>query len=383
MPTTIEVAHANGIKIPVVAWECSQAVGVPFWATCAFLEQESAGGANVFGHDPGWYCGAGLVTLTKYRAYKAGRAAHNPQGVGPMQLTWPGFQDAADALGGCWIPRHNVTQGLRILRGFIDSGDTWHEAARRYNGSETYADQIDAKIARWKQLLAGATPPGGHMPTGERYEIQGWYGAHYSDGTPIQVTKGIAQALDRARVLLGYDEELTIEQGCLHDGSKSGGTHSGLDVFDLAYWDHANKARVLAGIGVIPFVRDYNWDGRGGGAHIHCILRGSRGLSPQAAAQVPDWDKHLDGLAYHRPYQGPWFPVKSFIWHEHYGEEKPDQPPAKPPVKLPLFWNAQHASGDKIRALEALVAAHPNMPQVRADLEAERSRWRYYAAFNK
>ena len=73
-----------------------------------------------------------------------------------MQLTFHTFQDQADELGGCWQPQHNVTQGLRILKGFIEAGKSWHQAAAAYNGSEAYADQMDARFAHWQQLLGTA-----------------------------------------------------------------------------------------------------------------------------------------------------------------------------------------------------------------------------------
>ncbi len=157
MSTPVEIAKANGIVIAEIAWDASRQVGVPFWAACAFLVQESAGGQNVFGHDPTIFVGAGSVTQEKYTAYKAERIRTGQcQGVGPMQLTFHTFQDQADALGGCWQPQHNVTQGLRILKGFVDAGKSWHQAAAAYNGSEAYADQMDARFVHWQQLLGAA-----------------------------------------------------------------------------------------------------------------------------------------------------------------------------------------------------------------------------------
>jgi putative peptidoglycan binding protein/transglycosylase-like protein with SLT domain len=154
MSTPVEIAGANGIVIAEIAWEASRSVGVPFWATCAFLVQESAGGQNVFGHDPTIFVGAGEVTEEKYAAYKAERISTGKcQGVGPMQLTFHTFQDEADALGGCYLPEHNVTEGLRILKGFIDAGKSWHQAAAAYNGSETYAVEMDTRFAHWQQLV--------------------------------------------------------------------------------------------------------------------------------------------------------------------------------------------------------------------------------------
>jgi hypothetical protein len=352
MPTTTEVAEANGIVVPVIAWRASQTVGVPYWAACAFLEQETAGGQNVYGHDGGWYSGAGEVTEANYADYKAGRDSHNAQGVGPMQLTWPPYQDQADADGGCWDPAVNITTGLTILAGFIHSGDTWHEAAAKYNGSDGYADQIDAKITRWQALLKDAQPPGGTMFTGlyapVQYHFQG-QPAHYDDGSPVLITLRLQQALARLKEALGYTEDMTLEQGCYHDGSKSAGTHAGADAIDLSENDYAHKIEQGTKIGLIMWHRPYNWDGAGGGAHIHCLLRGSRHFSPEAAAQVPDWDKHLDGLAYHHHYDGPWYPVHNFVWQKQQHVQQVPWPAVaaeahalflryQAALKLPLEW---------------------------------------------
>lgn len=332
MATTVEVARANGICIPVLAWAACQRVGIPYAVGCAFLEQESAGGANVFGHDggaDGYYSGAGIVTPTKYRAYKAGRDAHGAQGVGPMQLTWPPYQDRADAAGGCWVPTHNVNVGLAILRGFIDSGKTWHQAAAAYNGSETYADQVDAKITRWQALLADATPPTGDPV--DIYTPTPYYTYRYSGG-PMQTCVRDLQALELLRrdlnaAGLDYPNPLYLYQGCYHDGSKSAGTHTGSSVYDLHPSDAQKKAELGARHGIIVFHRPYNWDGAGGGEHLHCIVRGGAKMAAAARAQVADWDQHLDGLAGHRPYDGPWYPVKPFVYHKPKPPEQPKDPP--------------------------------------------------------
>jgi hypothetical protein len=120
--------------------------------------QETSGGFNHWGHDPTIFIGGGEfgqpVTEESYTAYKVERdATRQYQGVGPMQLTYGPFQDMADAAGGCWKPYPNVLTGLRILRGYRDEGD-WHYAAKRYNGSDAYADQMDARFAQWKAWLA-------------------------------------------------------------------------------------------------------------------------------------------------------------------------------------------------------------------------------------
>jgi hypothetical protein len=343
----LTVARTNGNLIPEVAWACADMAGIPYWAILSFLEMESGGGANVFGHDGGWYSGAGTVTRAKYAAYKAGRDQHNAQGVGPMQLTWPPYQDRADAAGGCWIPWVNTLIGCQILAEFIDAGDTWHEAARRWNGSDNYADQMDVLFVRWQTLLHDATPPGGTMLGSRLVQYRGEF---YADGTPKLITLRIEQAMAKLEAKLGYKpESLDLAQGCHHDGSLSGGTHSKADVFDLSYAEADKKAQALIDLGVIPFVRDYNWDGAGGLAHVHCIIVGSPGLAPQAAAQIPDWRAHKNGLASHGPYTGhPWDgAIRDFAYDPHW-TRNPKPPP--PPPHGPEFPDVDEA----IAALGAL-----------------------------
>ena len=151
-----------GIKYPRKTLRAAEATGVPLWALCAFLEQESSGGANVFGHDPTIFIGAGTVTEEKYKAYLAKRKASGNrlmQGVGPMQLTWWEFQDGADALGGCWKPEFNILYGAQLLRKYYDAafeyrGDDengrWRYAAYKYNGKQSYVDSIQPKFDKWK-----------------------------------------------------------------------------------------------------------------------------------------------------------------------------------------------------------------------------------------
>lgn len=88
------VAYNNGIKNPYMVWRASQASGLPFPVLCAVLEKETGGGANIFGHDPTIFVGAGTVTKAKYLEYKAERdrfapKSHQMQGVGPHHvLLW-------------------------------------------------------------------------------------------------------------------------------------------------------------------------------------------------------------------------------------------------------------------------------------------------------
>jgi hypothetical protein len=149
--------RANGILIPRIAAGEAHAAHLEVAVLAAVLEQETGGGRNVFGHDPTIFRGAGAVTKAKYLAYKTqrdkgGKGKGGMQGVGPMQLTYYSYQDEADLLGGCWIPRCNVRVGARSLADAIRRNGLY-AALKAYNGSDAYARQVMARVDRWRKLL--------------------------------------------------------------------------------------------------------------------------------------------------------------------------------------------------------------------------------------
>lgn len=155
--TNVMIARKNGIVSPMLALRAAHKAGIPYAVACALLEQESAGGENVWGHDPTWMVGYPILDEETYGVYKAHRDHFGSQGVGPCQLTYHTYQDEADDLGGCWLPFPNMVVGFKILRSSIDHGLTLHEAFRSYNGSEAYAVMMDARVDKWRKLLGGTT----------------------------------------------------------------------------------------------------------------------------------------------------------------------------------------------------------------------------------
>lgn len=151
------VAHGN--KMPYVAMKVSEKTGLPFYVLCAFLEQETGGGKNIFGHDPTIFVGAGKVTKTKYLSYKAQRdrdlAHRKMQGVGPLQLTWYTYQDEADKRGGCWKAEISTTVGAELIKSYWDKYHDWHKVGKAFNGSDAYGTQIAARINKWKTFIRG------------------------------------------------------------------------------------------------------------------------------------------------------------------------------------------------------------------------------------
>jgi hypothetical protein len=160
----IEIARTNGIVGPEVVMAVARRLAMPFYVLCAYLEQETGGGHNIWGNDDTWMRGRLLrplgleeVTKSSYLIYKLHRSRFGNQGVGPLQLTHPSIQDAADANGGCWDPATNIATGAGLIMSFLDSEGSWHGAALRYNGGEAYAVHNDELRAKWRDLILGAT----------------------------------------------------------------------------------------------------------------------------------------------------------------------------------------------------------------------------------
>lgn len=139
---------------------------LPISAGFALIDQET-GFSNVFGHDntlsidKDWR--GTEVTREKYLHYKHNRQmGMGAQGVGPAQLTYHVYQDRADKLGGCWIPKHNIRVGIDH---FAANYSTWRSrgrstrgalrrAAVQYNGSEAYGPKYLEKYDKWHRRFA-------------------------------------------------------------------------------------------------------------------------------------------------------------------------------------------------------------------------------------
>lgn len=103
----------------------------------------------------------GVVTELTYKSYLAKRARCGYQGVGPCQLTWYSYQDAADEIGGCWVPRYNCRIGFKALGNFVTAYG--HRAAfGQYNGGPgwredpsavKYADHAMSLLPYWQDVV--------------------------------------------------------------------------------------------------------------------------------------------------------------------------------------------------------------------------------------
>ncbi|NYG07956.1 hypothetical protein BJ986_002443 [Phycicoccus badiiscoriae] len=152
-----------GTKRATEVVELAALAGLELAAAATLLEKESGGGDNVYGHDPvqtgGFYFMGGPVTKANYTLYKKHRATLGAQGVGPCQLTFPGFQDRADARGGCFDWRVNALVGFEILSGNITALGV-QKGFRAFNGTgpaaDKYATDAMNKLRVWRERLNGS-----------------------------------------------------------------------------------------------------------------------------------------------------------------------------------------------------------------------------------
>jgi hypothetical protein len=148
-----------GIKMPFRMLAAAHKTAIPPSLAASVLMQETSGGANVFGHDPTIFAGAGKVTKAKYSAYKKQRGPKGHggmQGVGPLQLTFYAFQDEADERGGCWKPYVNMLVGFEHLADDIRRNGL-HAGVKAYNSSgpeaESYANVVLPRAEQFKTVL--------------------------------------------------------------------------------------------------------------------------------------------------------------------------------------------------------------------------------------
>jgi hypothetical protein len=150
--------------------ELAALAGLELAAAATLLEKESGGGRNIYGHDAvetgGFYEKGGPVTKQNYKKYKEHRASFGAQGVGPCQLTFPPFQDRADARGGCHDWRVNALVGFEILSGHITALGV-KKGFRAFNGSgpaaEKYANDAMNKLRVWRDRLDGSPSTAPHI----------------------------------------------------------------------------------------------------------------------------------------------------------------------------------------------------------------------------
>jgi hypothetical protein len=110
----------------------------------------------------------------------------------------------------------------------------------------------------------------------ELIEFRGWTMSRYT-----------AAALSVLEEELGY--ELTIVNGPYNDDvSASANTHNEDAVVDLAPYQARRKCMASRKHGWASWIRPYNWNGRGGGKHLHQVLKGARDVN-----ELAEWQRDV------------------------------------------------------------------------------------------
>lgn len=153
----------------------------PLFIAAAFAEKES-NGANIYGHDAGGYnWGVRPVTRANYQDFyeHVVKEGHTSNGVGPMQITWPGFfPDAANKGLRLWLPVDNFRYGFQLIESYLHGrmdGPAIEEAGTRYNGAAVYGRSVRALANTWLHRLgddAGVPSKGSPKATKPRKAVK-------------------------------------------------------------------------------------------------------------------------------------------------------------------------------------------------------------------
>lgn len=156
--TDIDILTKGGLKNAAAIVNAAATSGVPLYIAAAFVEQES-GGANVYGHDAGGLFPGKAVTQSNFKTFlsKVVRDGHTSNGVGPLQITYPGYFKQNPSYP-FWDPEHNILFGLQIIQKNLPRG--LNAAAQLYNsgsatGAPSYGESVVNRAAKWKSALQG------------------------------------------------------------------------------------------------------------------------------------------------------------------------------------------------------------------------------------
>lgn len=134
----------------------------------------------------------------------------------------------------------------------------------------------------------------------------------------------------RRRKIIGRKTSLRIYQ-LIGGAAASGGTHSRGGAFDLLDMPGNDDVWLARQMGAdATWSRPYNWDRRGGMAHMHGVLTGCPHNGP-ARYQIDDVRRGLNGLANHAKDTGP-RPLSGRTWEEGIKWAKGKAKPPKPSV---------------------------------------------------
>ena len=161
-----KVAQTGIQNVVHIAAACNK-TGCPFYLAVAMIERESRG-RNVYGHDSGGALSGFDKTVNQgnFEVFEwlVFDQKHTSNGVGPAQLTWPGFFTDMGKQGlKPWVPADNILYGVRLLYGYYKQArktkgvrDSIVAAGKDYNGAQSYGEGLLQQALKWKDTLGGA-----------------------------------------------------------------------------------------------------------------------------------------------------------------------------------------------------------------------------------
>lgn len=173
--TSAETLSQYGLHNAEIIVQVAEETGVPLWIAAAYIEKES-GGRNVYGNDYGGVYSTSdplrpnpnNVTEANFKAFERrvlDGATSN--GVGPCQITYPGFIKQAKEQGiRLWVPIDNIRFGFNLIKGYlrgktddqtIREAGTLYNAGNLLNGVNAYGDDLLRKAKIWRTRLEGQT----------------------------------------------------------------------------------------------------------------------------------------------------------------------------------------------------------------------------------
>lgn len=165
MSNAVEIISNGGIANADALVRAANDAGLPLGIAVAMIDIES-GGQNIYGHDDGgvmW--GRGEVTQANFQNefLPAVMAGHTSNGVGPAQITYPGYftQNPNEPW---WDPYFSMKFGFSILQGGLGSDYSWdhmalvgsHYNAGPQSGVIDYGVNLADLACSWTDRLAGA-----------------------------------------------------------------------------------------------------------------------------------------------------------------------------------------------------------------------------------
>lgn len=165
MSTAQEILAAGGFQNADALVRAANDTGLPLGIAAALVAKESMG-ANVYGHDTGGaLSGAGAVTQDNFtnQFLPLIRAGHTSNGVGPTQITYPGYFTQNPNLA-WWDPYTNMVFGFQLMKGYLNGkygDDALIAAGSAYNsgtatGALDYGRTFDQLATTWTARLEGS-----------------------------------------------------------------------------------------------------------------------------------------------------------------------------------------------------------------------------------